>query len=286
LEFSHLFTQWGAKHAPKIVAIENGNQTRIFGWDTDAAGEAYGSFLRQFLPELIVFVKRHGLESRCYFHISDEPTLEHLESYRSARDQVAELLGGFPIIDALSNYEFYERGLVKNPIPANNHIEPFLKHEVPNLWTYYCVSQYDKVSNRFFAFPSARNRIIGMQLYKFRIAGFLHWGYNFWYTQYSKSAIDPFRQTDAGNAFPSGDPFLVYPGKDGPIESIRMEVFYEALQDLRALQLLESLVGRERTMALLEEDLETPLTFDTYPADPNWLQRKREAINRAIREMC
>ena len=30
-EFSHLFTQWGAKHAPKIVATENGQLKRIFG---------------------------------------------------------------------------------------------------------------------------------------------------------------------------------------------------------------------------------------------------------------
>ena len=47
-EFSHLFTQWGAKHAPKIVAIENGKKRKIFGWDTNAAGEAYTDFLSQF----------------------------------------------------------------------------------------------------------------------------------------------------------------------------------------------------------------------------------------------
>lgn len=284
LEFSHLFTQWGAKHAPKIMAVEDGEAKRIFGWETDAAGEEYGRFLNQFLPELIAFIERNGLKERCYFHISDEPSLVHLDSYLKASRQVTEHLADFPIIDALSNYDFYERGLVKNPIPANNHIEPFLENQVPNLWTYYCVSQYKNVSNRFFAYPSARNRIIGMQLYKFQIAGFLHWGYNFWYTQYSRRTVDPFRQTDAGNAFPSGDPFLVYPGQDGPIESIRMEVFYEALQDLRALRLLESLIGRESTLALLEEDLETPLTFDSYPADPNWLRRKRETVNRKIKE--
>ncbi|MDF2835150.1 MAG: hypothetical protein K0Q63_790, partial [Paenibacillus sp.] len=49
-EFSHLFTQWGAKHAPKIMAKVNGEDKRIFGWDTDAAGDEYRSFLDQFLP--------------------------------------------------------------------------------------------------------------------------------------------------------------------------------------------------------------------------------------------
>src|SRR5699024_4991396 len=44
LEFSHLFTQWGAHHAPKIVATENGIERKIFGWETDATGDTYKSF--------------------------------------------------------------------------------------------------------------------------------------------------------------------------------------------------------------------------------------------------
>ncbi len=48
----------------------------------------------------------------------------------------------------------------------------------------------------------------------------------------------------------------MYPGEEGPVESIRLEVLQEAMQDLRALQLLESLVGRERVLELIEEGLE------------------------------
>ncbi|MEC0241187.1 DUF4091 domain-containing protein [Paenibacillus dokdonensis] len=283
-EFSHLFTQWGAKHAPKVMATADGEAKRIFGWETDASGEAYRAFLNQFLPQLVEWIRENGLESRSYFHISDEPTLDHLESYESARNIVKDLLKGFPIIDALSDYDFYEKGLVENPIPANDHIEPFLKHGVTPLWTYYCVSQYRKVSNRFFSMPSARNRILGYQLYKYDAAGFLHWGYNFWYTQYSKQVIDPFRVTDAGGAFPSGDAYLVYPGEDGPIESIRMEVMYEALQDLRALRLLEELIGRDAVLAALDEGLDEPITFSSYPREADWLLSKRDWINGKIKE--
>lgn len=283
-EFSHFFTQWGAKHAPKIVARENGEIRKIFGWETEAAGEDYTRFLDQFLPALVGFIREHGLEERCYFHISDEPHTEHLESYRLASAIVRKHLSGYPIIDALSDYAFYEKGLVQRPIPASNHIEPFIENRVEPLWTYYCVSQYKDVSNRFFAMPSARNRVIGLQLYKFGVTGFLHWGYNFWFTQYSRRAIDPFRVTDAGCAFPSGDPFVVYPGEDGPIESLRLEVFYEALQDLRALQLLESRIGREAVIRVLEEGLDEPLTFRNYPRDAGWLLSVRERVNRFIRK--
>lgn len=284
IEFSHLFTQWGAKHAPKIIADVEGEYRQIFGWDTDASGKEYERFLHQFLPELTAWIKEHGLEKQCYFHISDEPSLDNLNSYGSANKMVKDLLAEFPIIDALSNYEFYEKGLVQNPIPANNHIEPFLQHGVDGLWTYYCCAQHNQVSNRFLSMPSARNRIIGWQLYKYRIAGFLHWGFNFWYSQYSRKPIDPYRITDAGSAFPSGDAFLVYPGEDGPIGSIRLEVFYESLQDLRSLELLESLCGREQAVALLDDELIEPMTFSTYPREASWLLKRRERINRMVQE--
>lgn len=283
-EFSHLFTQWGANHAPKIMATVGGEYRKVFGWETDANSEEYRSFLAQCLQELVAFIKENDLTERSYFHNSDEPRVQDMEQYRSISEFTKEHLGGFPIIDALSDYAFYEQGLVQQPIPANNHIEPFIENDVKPLWTYYCVSQRNLVSNRFFNMPSARNRIIGMQLYKFDAEGFLHWGYNFWFSQYSKKAINPFLNTDADHSFPSGDAFLVYPGPEGPIESIRMEVFFEALQDLRTLQLLERFIGREQVIALLEEDLEQPITFSEYPRSMEWLLEKREQLNRTIKQ--
>lgn len=282
VEFSHFFTQWGANHAPKIIATENGIEKKIFGWETIASGKEYSSFLSQFLPKLVVFIKEQKLEDNVYFHVSDEPTLDHLESYKEASAIVHKYLGDFPIMDALSDYEFFEKGYVKNPIPANDHIEPFIKNEVADLWTYYCCVQYKDVSNRFFNFPSARNRVIGLQLYKYDIKGFLHWGYNFWLTQYAKKTINPFEHTDAGHAFASGDSFLVYPGEQGPIESIRLEVFYDALQDLRALELLEETVGKEGVVRLLEKGITEPITFSQYPRESEWILKKREEINKII----
>lgn len=132
--------------------------------------------------------------------------------------------------------------------------------------------------------PSARNRIIGVQFYKYKIAGFLHWGYNFWFSQHSRGPIDPYRNTDANYAFPSGDAFLVYPGEQGPIESIRLEVFYEALQDLRALQLLEQLYGRSYVIEALEERFHESITFNSYPREAEWILSFRDWVNYQIKE--
>ena len=69
--------------------------------------------------------------------------------------------------------------------------------------------------------------------------------------------------TDAQGAFPGGDSFSVYPGADGtPLESIRLKVFHHALQDHRALNLLEELGGRELVEQTVEPVSYTHLLFE------------------------
>ncbi|MEG1979623.1 MAG: DUF4091 domain-containing protein, partial [Victivallaceae bacterium] len=157
--------------------------------------------------------------------------------------------------------------------------------QVKPLWTYYCVGQQSAVPNRFFNFPSSRNRIMGILMYRYGVDGFLQWGFNFWYSQYSLDQnLDPFRVTDAGRAFCSGDSYMVYPGAEGPIDSLHYEVFREGLQDMRALQGLERKIGREKVLAMLEGGLGYKLTMFDYPLDPGWLLELRNRINHALSE--
>ena len=290
LEFSHLFTQWGAAHAPKIMAFDGTPDTldsdakplKLFGWDTDSNSEEYITFLDVFLIQLMDFIEEHDLYHRCYFHISDEPHKEHLPIYLRCREIVKKHIGDIPIMDAISDYEFYEQGIIDLPICCNDHLEPFIEHQVPNLWTYYCCGQYKEVSNRFFCMPSIRNRILGVQLYQYQIKGFLQWGFNFWNAFLSTRMIHPFYETDAGCALPSGDAFLVYPGEDGPIGSLRGEVFMEGLQDLRMLQMLEELTDRKTVLELIHENLKETLTFKKYPHDNSWLLNLRKKCHEII----
>ncbi|MCD7827471.1 MAG: DUF4091 domain-containing protein [Clostridiales bacterium] len=284
-EMSHLFTQWGAKHAPKIMAHTDKGFERIFGWETDAAGVEYTDFLRQLAPRLIDCINSLGVHDRCIFHTSDEPSEEDSITYTNAAKIIRELFGEFKITDALSDFMYYENGAVSSPVPCTDKIEEFA-FKVPDLWTYYCcVQTKGNRPNRFFSMPSLRNRILGFLMYKYNLTGFLHWGYNFYNTQYSKRAVDPFTETDAGGAFPSGDSFVVYPAPDGTAyASLRLKVFYEAVEDYEALRLAESIIGRDKTLELLEEGLDKPLAMGDYPHSEEWLLNKREQINRAVME--
>lgn len=281
-EMAHLFSQWGAAAAPKIMGYENGELRRIFGWDTPASGEAYAAFLQEFLASFKEELKKLGIESQCYFHVSDEPSLEQLESYRAARAIVKESLQEFPIIDALSNYDFFEKGIVDEPVCSNDHIEEFLENPPEKLWTYYCTAQWKDVSNRFIALPGYRTRVLGVQMYKDQIAGFLHWGYNFYNCQYSLYPVNPYLVTDADGVFPAGDAFLVYPGADGiPEESIRLMLMEEAMNDLRAMRYLEKLTDRETVLECLGDE---ELTFKRYPRNLTYLGQVRKRVNRKISE--
>ena len=279
-EMAHLFTQWGAKAAPKIVAEVDGEVRRIFGWNTPSDSPEYAAFLAQYLTALTAHLRKAGIAEKCWFHISDEPRAEMLEDYNRAKATVAPYLAGFPIRDALSDLEFYRQGVVQTPIVATNHIEPFLEAQVEGLWCYYCVGQYKDTSNCFIAMPGQRTRMIGLQMYLHDIRGFLQWGYNFYHNQYSYDVIDPYLITDGDGFAPAGDAFIVYPGENGPEESMRMMHTAQALQDLRALKYLEQLKGR----AFVEELIGEAITFSDYPRDLHWLEAMRRRVNAAICE--
>ena len=281
-EICHFFTQWGAYHAPKIMATVDGEYKRIFGWETDALSQEYRDFLDAFIPELKAFLKAEGVFGNIVFHVSDEPREEHEIQYRAVKEIMLKHLDTNQIIDALSAYSFYEKGIVTTPVVSTNHIHNFLNKGVGNLWAYYCTSQGVKVANRFMAMPSYRNRILGQQLYKSEVKGFLQWGFNFWFTQYSLRVLNPFADTSAGGAFQSGDPFIVYPlDEDGEVVcSLRLYVFHEGLQDMRALKLLEQLSDKETVHQMLGEIN----GYDEYPRSNQYIIELREKVNQEIKK--
>lgn len=283
-ELAHFYTQWGAKFAPKIMATVDGEYKRIFGWDTKATSHAYKDFLHIFSKELRNYFENRNMKKRVFIHVSDEPNFWMLSSYKKASKYIHELFEGYRIIDALSDYRFYKKGIVSNPIPANDHIDKFLGN-VEDLWAYYCSAQCNhNVANRFFCNDSIRTRVIGYQLYKFNIRGFLHWGYNFYFTRLAKKPINPFEVTDAGEAFPSGDSFMVYPAPDGTAyHSLRLKVFYDGLQDRAALTTLEKLCNKKTCLDIIEENGKHNLTFREYPHSDDWLINTREQVNMRIK---
>lgn len=260
-EISHMFTQWGCRNAPKVIGtLPDGTKRRIFGWETDGTGPEYSKFLRAFLGALTLFLKGEGIFDKCYFHVSDEPDWSMKEQYSKGAALIREFVPKENIIDAMSDPRFYEEGLNQNPVAALTHIDNFIDLGIKETWGYYCCGQI-RTSNRLVSTPSYRNRILGMQLFRYDIKGFLQWGFNFYNSFLSYESVDPFSSSTAHGWVPGGDPFVVYPGAGGePWESIRLAVFAEALADYRALNALLS-SGRAGS----REDIVRLLGLDRFP---------------------
>lgn len=282
-EIPHFYTQWGANHAPKVVANVDGVEKRIFGWDTDSLSEEYTGFLDAFIPALIGHFKQKGLDKQMIFHVSDEPNLKQFDHYSKTANNVKKHLDGYTMIDAVSHVEVFERKILDTPVVIASNIHEFVEAGADKAWVYYCCVPTKGTTNRFMAMPGARTRILGVQMYKFNIKGFLHWGYNFYNCQYSYNTVNPYLDTTGDYFAPSGDCFLVYPGEKGiPEESIRLKLMRDAFQDIRALTLCEQLYGREYVLKLIDDGLEKPLTFTEYPKDAEYILNLREKVNSAI----
>ena len=281
-EHSHLFTQWGAKASPKIIADTEGDKKRIFGWETDSRSEEYKRFLKEYLKALMPFLKRLGIKSNTFFHISDEPQKKDIDYYKSAFKTVKPEIGDCKITDALSNYEFFENGCIDIPVVevCSSDIDRFI-NSCEDFWVYYTGEiMTGGYPNRNITVTGARNRIIGIQMYYTGAKGFLHWGLNYYYDVLSHGLFNP--AEDPGGYFQvPGSSFIVYPGCGGEaIPSARMKVFSEGLNDYRALCTLEKFIGCEKTRKFIA-DFFGKVDYHLCP-DNDSLLCFRERLNEAL----
>lgn len=285
-EHSHFFTQWGAKHTPKVMAKVDGEYKRIFGWDTDSTSKEYALFLKAYLKELKVFLKEMDLEDKILFHISDEPNTDFLQYYENAKKIVGEELKGYMCGDALSHFEYYKNGSVKKPIVIvdSEDMEEFVKN-CEDYWVYYTGGQLTEgCSNRIIPTTSARNRVIGLQMYVGGAKGFLHWGYNYYYDFLSHGLFNPVANPCGYNQH-AGTSYVVYPDISGKaIPSLRMKVLYEGINDYRALQKLESLIGRKATMRFVKEVI-GEVNYKFCPTNSQMFEFRQKLNNEILKNI-
>jgi hypothetical protein len=154
---------------------------------------------------------------------------------------------------------------------AQNYIDEGIPH-----WVYFCCGPRGKWLNRFMDTPLTKVRMSGWMFYRLGAKGFLHWGYNYWHFMETERLTDPFTMSTGGSwpGIPHGDPFVVYPGPEGPIDSIRWEVFAESLQDYAILQ----------SAGIKPDDpmLADVKSYAEFPRDEKWIDaRLREVLRKS-----
>ena len=278
LEWCHLASQGGAKHAIRIYEGQGEGEKLLWPDGTPSTAPVYAEFLHAYLPELKKFLDENGLFKASFFHISDEPHGEEaLANYRAVRAIILEAAPWFTATDALSELAFAREKLVEMPDVILMKALDFIREGIP-CSCYYCGGPRAKYLNHLIDTALPKVAMHGFVFYRWPFKGFLHWGYNYWNVFGTRTLLDPFSSLngrDGGGAVPDaahGDMFVVYPGENGPIDSIRWEVFAEAMQDYDLMQTL----GIPRDADFMRE----VKSFEDFPKTVEWRRRIRARLFR------
>jgi hypothetical protein len=164
-------------------------------------------------------------------------------------------------------------------------------------------------------YPAIDPRILFWMSWKYKLNGFGYWNVNAWHYQtvhvqnYSEDkagkGLTPDTRWNVYHQSPrhacNGDGQLVYPGKDGPIGSIRMELIRDGIEDYEYIWLLnhetEQLrksadAGDRRAQSLVAESEAVLRTVDSivksnkeFEQDPAALLKARERIGDRIEKI-
>lgn len=77
--------------------------------------------------------------------------------------------------------------------------------------------------------PPMSSRMLGWEVARYRLDGYLRWTYNSW-------PADVFERPS--HRYGQGDEYIIYPGQDGPVSSVRWESLRDGLDDTEIFRLL------------------------------------------------
>jgi hypothetical protein len=260
IEGGHLLGRVSGYQTPMAIAcdvVENGAIVRKKLPPDNPEVEAH---FRRFLPALREHLREKGWLSRYVQHIHDEPHGEEKPTYVRYARLIRELLPGVPTVDAISLREGTDflRGTLDiwTPVLASfdDQIGVLRDHVASGgqVWYYTCIFPQGPYLNRFTDYPLLKTRLLHWFNFRHDLAGFLHWGGNYW-SDSPFSNVEPIIN-DGRTLLPAGDNAIVYPDPERltVLSSLRLEAMREGIEDH---ELLVALAARnpEKARALARE---------------------------------
>lgn len=160
------------------------------------------------------------------------------------------------------------------------------------MWMYISGPANTTSPNLAIDFDSIGYRIVPWMCWKYDIKGFLYWSVNYW------PFNDPFKTGRNAQWDQNGNGLLFYPGEDGPMASIRTEVYRDGMEDYEYIQTLVDKLRIlraqkqennykeffEQSVKLVMMDAGIVESIWSYVQDGNVLEARRNAIAAKIEE--
>jgi hypothetical protein len=194
--------------------------------------------LRGVLGQLEKHVREKNWQGRAMLHICDEPFLHGVPSYRQVARIVHDSAPSLKVIEAVEATGFGDS--IDVLVPKLNHLNlwwPYFQRQQrqgKEIWFYTCAHPLGRYPNRFLDQPLVKTRVLHWISYLYGLDGYLHWGLN----QFAGN-VDPYSEEGGSQGLPLGDRAIMYPGRNGPVGSIRWSAMRDGLQDYEYLRVLE-----------------------------------------------
>ncbi len=257
------------KRGYKNVPLFDENQT-IFSHE-------YTQFVLKFSRSLLRHLKKIKNNLRITFQLTNDVSRETIYNYQRCRDIIQGAIKTVRLMDLNVDIEYHKLGIsVSNVIPFKN-MEPFISVDNDRLIASFDIYSPDDIINPLIAAPSLRLRCIGALCYRYDIIGLHNRGFNSCNGRLDRNRLNPYLDNDGELSYPSGSRSWIYPGRDGPLESVRLKQLYYALQDMAVFDFAERFTTRRQMTMMVDKEL--GISFKKYPDDPERLFALR---NRAI----
>ncbi len=199
-------------------------------------------WMKPVFQELQNYLEKTKRIDKSMIHVADEPYGEDIISWRVASSQLHKVAPKLKRIDAIESIDFCEE--LEVWVPKLTHFDRWrdafeARRSNGEFWYYICCHPIGiHYPNRFMDLPASRIRVLHWINYTEKLKGYLHWGLNFWID-------DPFGPPTL--QYGPGDTHTIYPGTNGPLDSIRWEIERESIEDFEYMTLLENLTTQVKT---------------------------------------
>lgn len=202
--------------------------------------------------QMYAYLKKHDLTDRWLQSFLDEPVDSFAQAYCDAVAQLKAVMPGVKILEATIARESIV-GSVDYWCPTPDEYEryrPFFDERVKagdRVMVYTCLNPVGNYCNRLLDMERIRTVYLGWGPAKYEnICGFLHWGGNYcekmdaYYFMLPTNHVSEYTPFVRPTVLPAGDNIIIYPGKKGPIPSVRLEAQRIGFEDLALLNRLKA----------------------------------------------
>jgi glycosyl hydrolase family 123/concanavalin A-like lectin/glucanase superfamily protein len=214
-------------------------------------------YAKWIISEWYGFLKKKGIASMAYTYITDEPEKKALDNINKVGGMIHEIEPTLDNMVTIAPSMRHEHINLSCPL-----ISILNKRSIDeargNLWTYVCCAPPAPHANFLIPQSALENRLPFWIGQKFGTKGFLYYEHalSLW------KARDVWKNPRwADMPGTEGDGFLVYPGKDGPINTIRFEYVRQGIQDVEYFLMLKDLIKELPTGSPLKKQAEKLLVI-------------------------